>query len=92
MPENSESGTGAGAFVFEESLPSLSYDSDLSNESYTSADNYYGNKNIRSDQSEHIAKYIEGHPMTEMFEAQKWNNIPIVVKEVFKMMCEAFMG
>ena len=30
--------------------------------------------------------------MTEMFEAQKWNNIPIVVKEVFKMMCEAFMG
>ena len=73
-------------------MPSLSYDSDLSNESYTSADGYNGGKNARFDHSEHIAKYIESHPMTEMFEAQKWNNIPIVVKEVLKMMCDAFMG
>ena len=30
--------------------------------------------------------------MTEMYEAQKWNNIPIVVKEVLKMMSEAFIS
>ena len=70
----------------------MSYDSDLSNESYTSADGYYGGKHPKLDNTENIEKYIESHPMTEMFEAQKWNNIPLVVKEVLKIMCDAFMG
>ena len=88
MPENTE----LGNMPFEESLPSLSMDSDLSVDSYTSADGYTGGLHARFDHSDHIAKYIESHPMTEMYEAQKWNNIPIVVKEVLKMMCDAFMG
>ena len=30
--------------------------------------------------------------MTEMYKRQSWNNIPIPLKELFGMLCDAFIG
>ena len=32
------------------------------------------------------------HPLTVLMSEQKWNNIPITVKEVFDMVCHAMIG
>ena len=36
--------------------------------------------------------YIQKHPLTEMMRQQSWNNIPLPVKEVIEMMCDAMVA
>ena len=66
----------------------FSRDSSMSRHSYNSAANY----NHYNDQDAHIAKYIQKHPLMELLESRKWNNIPLPLKEMFYMMSDAMVG
>ena len=60
----------------------FSRDSSISRHSYNSAANF----EHQNDQDGHIKRYIDKHPLTELLGDVSWNNIPIVVKDVLKMM------
>ena len=66
----------------------FSRDSSLSRHSYASAANY----NHYNDQEAHIGKYIKKHPLMELLESRKWNNIPLPLKEMFYMLSDAMVG
>ena len=60
----------------------------MSRRSYNSAANY----KHYNDQEGHINKYIVRHPLTELLESRKWNNIPLPLKEMFYLICDAQVG
>lgn len=39
-----------------------------------------------------VKAYIREHPLTEVLLNQKWNNIPIPVRELAEMLCQAMIG
>ena len=36
--------------------------------------------------------YIKDHPLNEMLAISRWNNVPIPVKDLFKMVCDSLIG
>ena len=66
----------------------FSRDSSLSKQSFNSAANY----NHYNDQTMHMNKYVNKHPLTELLNGMGWNNIPLPLKEMFHLLCDAMVG
>lgn len=39
-----------------------------------------------------IGDYIEKHPLTDLLREQTWNNIPIPIRQMFELVCDALIG
>lgn len=63
----------------------LSRDSSLSRKSYASHENYQDLK----DHTQSMKNYVAQHPLYEMLNTRRWGNIPVPVKDLFHMICDA---
>jgi len=63
----------------------------MSMESFTSVRNYQ-EITQSEDQNTMITDYIKKHPLTMVIKDQRWNNIPLPVREMIELIIDALIG
>ena len=63
----------------------LSRDSSLSRRSYASHEEYQD----LNEHTESMKNYVAQHPLYDMLNTRRWGNIPVPVKDLFHMICDA---